>query len=196
MAWRKPSRPQIILLFFQGLFIISARLHTIPLLLDILPTVISVLACTFFFFFLAFFSPPPPPFPSPPPRSGSRSRQFHARPVLGVSPRALETIRRLFPLSPHPKKIPGLLHYQPFTSVSVTIKQLDGNYFQTRLSFPISRFTVRDYSSKRSAVRVGILRPAAIFHMGNREVILTLNIWSALFRDTLADSQRFTCLNE
>lgn len=52
MARRKPSRPQIILLLFQGLFIISALLHTIPLLLDILPTVISVLACTLFSCFL------------------------------------------------------------------------------------------------------------------------------------------------
>lgn len=52
IAGRKPSRPQIILLPFLGLFIISALLHTIPLLLDILPTVISVLACTLFSCFL------------------------------------------------------------------------------------------------------------------------------------------------
>lgn len=52
MAEREPSRPQIILLPFQALFIISALLHTIPLLLDILPTVISVLACTLFSCFL------------------------------------------------------------------------------------------------------------------------------------------------
>lgn len=56
MAQRKPSRPQIILLLFQGLFIISALLHTIPLLLDILPTVISVLACTLFSCFLLLSS--------------------------------------------------------------------------------------------------------------------------------------------
>ena len=56
MAGRKPSRPQIILLLFQGLFIISALLHTIPLLLDILPTVISVLACTLFSCFLLLSS--------------------------------------------------------------------------------------------------------------------------------------------
>lgn len=54
--WRKSSRPQIILLPFQGLFIISALLHTIPLLLDILPTVISVLARTLFFCFLLLSS--------------------------------------------------------------------------------------------------------------------------------------------
>lgn len=56
MAGRKPSRPQIILLLFQALFIISALLHTIPLLLDILPTVISVLACTLFSCFLLLSS--------------------------------------------------------------------------------------------------------------------------------------------
>lgn len=46
--------------FFQGLFIISALLHTIPLLLDILPTVISVLACTLFSCFLLLLLAPVP----------------------------------------------------------------------------------------------------------------------------------------
>lgn len=56
LTGRKPSRPQIILLPSQGLFIISALLHTIPLLLDILPTVISVLARTLFSCFLLLSS--------------------------------------------------------------------------------------------------------------------------------------------
>lgn len=47
-------------------------------------------------YFLAFFFTP---------RSGPCFCQFHARPVLGESPRALETIRQLFPI---PKNRPEL----------------------------------------------------------------------------------------
>lgn len=69
-------------------------------------------------YFLAFFFSP---------RSGACSCQFHAGPVLGESPRALETIRRLS--TSFPKKQTQVLRNKPFTSLSVSVKKLNGYYF-------------------------------------------------------------------
>lgn len=71
--------------------------------------------------FLAFFSS----------RSGACSCQFHGGPVLGESPRALETIKGLLPLPQIKKKIKqaGVLGNKPFTSLSVSVKKLNGYYF-------------------------------------------------------------------
>lgn len=166
MAGRKPSRPQIILLLFQGLFIISALLHTIPLLVDILPTVISVLACTLFSCFLLL----------PLLRSLLLPISCQASPW-----RITKGIGNNQTTLPSPKNRPEFVIINHLLSSLSQLKKLDGNYFQTWLLFPISHFTVQDYLSKHCTVQVSILWPAAIFHMGNREVILTLNIWLALF---------------
>lgn len=122
LTGREPSRPQIIFLRSQGLSIISAPSHTTPLLSDILPTVISLLACALFFLLSS---------PLPASRSGACSCQFHGGPVLGESPRALETIRRLLPLPQIKKKIKQtvVLGNKPFTSLSVSVKKLNGYYF-------------------------------------------------------------------
>ena len=114
MAGRKPSRPQIILLLFQGLFIISALLHTIPLLLDILPTVISVLACTLFSCFLLL----------------SLLRSLLLPISCQASPwRITKGIGNNQTALPSRLKQTWVLHNQPFAFLSVAIKQRDGNYF-------------------------------------------------------------------
>lgn len=122
LTGRKPSRPQIIFQPSQGLSIISAPSHTTPLLSDILPTVRSVLARALFFLLSS---------PLCASRSGACSCQFHGGPVLGESPRALETIRRLLPLPQIKKKNKqtGVLGNKPFTSLSVSVKKLNGYYF-------------------------------------------------------------------
>lgn len=89
-------------------------------------------------YFLAFFFTP---------RSGPCFCQFHARPVLGESPRALETIRQLFPI---PKNRPELFfcfffHNRPFSFFSVAIKK---QYMEiifrhgSRFLFRISQFKI------------------------------------------------------
>lgn len=108
MARRKPSRPQIILLLFLALFIISALLHTIPLLLDILPTVISVLACTLFSCFLLLS----------PLRSMLLPISCQASPW-----RITKGIGNNQTTLPSPQKQTWVLHNQPFISLSVAIKK-------------------------------------------------------------------------
>lgn len=63
------------------------------------------------------------------PCSGPCFCQFHARPVLGVSPRALETIRRLFPFVKNRPDFFIINHLLFFTILPGTIKKLDENYF-------------------------------------------------------------------
>lgn len=82
LAGRKPSGPQIIYLLFS-----SFQLSCTPFLYfwTFYP---QLYLFSFTHYFLAFFFSP---------RSALCVCQFHARPVIGESPRALKTIRQLFP---------------------------------------------------------------------------------------------------
>lgn len=166
MAGRKTSRPQIILLLFRALFIILALLHT-PFLYSwtFYPQLYLFLLAHYFLAFFFF----------------SLLRSLLLPISCQASPwRITKGIRNNQTTLPFPKKQTCIFCNRPFTLLADTIKKM-GNYFQTWLSFSISHFTVQDYLSKHSTAQVCILWPGAIFHMGNREVILTLNIWSALF---------------
>lgn len=73
-------------------------------------------------------------------------------------------------------QIPNQLHY-----ISLLQLKNSANYFQTWLlifPFYISPLKII-YLNTALSSECAFCGPQAIFHMGNREVILTLNIWSA-----------------
>lgn len=111
MAGRKPSRPQIILLLFPGSFHHFSSLAHHSFTLGHFTH--SYICSRLHIIFLLSSSSP---------CSGPCFCQFHARPVLGESPRALETIRRL-PPPPKKKQTSACNNQPPFSFLSVAIKK-------------------------------------------------------------------------